>query len=137
MHLFSQPFLRREVLYSPKMSPFPVHLLSKPDILFILGITSTSPDPEAFTNPLACCGISVASTQRKDQMYQKVVQYLEKGHMPSSSKCVVTDKEYYILLLLPFSTGHGTKPLGATELGCWGILPTIFTLQQVCLLVKL
>lgn len=56
---------------------------------------------------------------------------------PSSSKHVVRDKEYYILLLLPFSTGHGTKPLGATELACWGILPTIFTLQQVCLLVKL
>lgn len=69
-------------------------------------------------------------------MYLSVVQYLEKGHMLSSRECIVREKEDYVMLL-PFSTGHGTKPLGATELGCWGILPTVFTLQQVCLLIKL
>lgn len=94
--------------------------------------------PKAFTHQLECNRISVASTCHRGRIKcTEVWYYLEKGHMPSSSKCVVRDKEYHILLLLPFSTGHGTKPLGATELACWGIFPTIFTLQQVCLLVKL
>lgn len=57
--------------------------------------------------------------------------------MLSLRECIVRGKEDYVLLLLPFSTGHGTEPLGTTELGCWGILPTVFTLQQVCLLIKL
>lgn len=56
--------------------------------------------------------------------------------MPSSRECRVREEDDDVLLL-PFSTGHGTKPLGATELGGWGILPTVFTLQQVCLLIKL
>lgn len=36
---------------------------------------------------------------------------------------------------VPLSTSHGAEPLGATELLCRGILPTVLALQEVCLLV--
>lgn len=61
-------------------------------------------------------------------MYLNTVHYLEKRQMPNSREFILTSKGNDILLL-PFSAGHGTKPLGATELGSWGILPTVFTLQ--------
>lgn len=37
----------------------------------------------------------------------------------------------FIFSCSPFGTSHGAEPLRATELVCWGKLPTVLALQQL------
>lgn len=41
----------------------------------------------------------------------------------------------WLVAAVPLCTRHGAEPLRASKLLCWGVLATVLTLEEICLLL--